>query len=259
MLNRVNESPIWRLGRCNHKRRFAFTLIELLVVVAIISLLVSILIPSLSKAKGLARQTLCMNSMRQINMVFTLYLTDNNGLFPLLYTNSSSSHAQDYRWYGNLVREGYPLEEGLLWCPDGLTYTGQTKIDYYLWGMFDHGYSLGLCFDYGVSGYPSSQAQIAAIGNPANTIAALDTRTTETYVTEPLTSRGRYFCDGVYNAVSSWQAGVAVARHDGKCSVVWVDGHVSMVVQPDPYDDSSLYDSTALTNYRQASNYWDRK
>lgn len=64
-----------------------FTLIELLVVIAIISLLVSILLPSLNKAKELARQVTCMSNARQIGIAFEMYKADNNRLFPAPYAS----------------------------------------------------------------------------------------------------------------------------------------------------------------------------
>ena len=57
----------------------AFTLIELLVVVAIIGILASILMPSLSKARNAAILKVCMNNQRQVAMTAAIYATDFNG------------------------------------------------------------------------------------------------------------------------------------------------------------------------------------
>ncbi|MBN1342338.1 MAG: prepilin-type N-terminal cleavage/methylation domain-containing protein [Phycisphaerae bacterium] len=62
--------------------RRGFTLIELLVVVAIIALLISILLPSLSKARAQARTTLCASRISQLGKAFFLYGEDFGELFP---------------------------------------------------------------------------------------------------------------------------------------------------------------------------------
>lgn len=59
-----------------------FTLIELLVVVAIISLLVSILLSSLSKAKEIAKATICSHQLKGISLGMAEYLGRENELFP---------------------------------------------------------------------------------------------------------------------------------------------------------------------------------
>ncbi|MBN1555425.1 MAG: type II secretion system protein [Phycisphaerae bacterium] len=60
-----------------------FTLIELLVVIAIISLLVSILLPSLQKAKDLAKSVVCIANLKEISTMVFLYAHDYDGVFCL--------------------------------------------------------------------------------------------------------------------------------------------------------------------------------
>src|SRR5262245_51060072 len=63
--------------RDGHRRESAFTLIELLVVVSIIALLISILLPSLSKAKERARAVACAANLQQIGVALGCYLHEN--------------------------------------------------------------------------------------------------------------------------------------------------------------------------------------
>ena len=98
-------------------RRSAFTLIELLVVVSIISVLVTILLPSLSKAKQLARGTVCLTNVRRLALAGHMYLTENREIFPpvrMKYGRDGGTYINDYgrtkpRWHWFLEQDGGPV------------------------------------------------------------------------------------------------------------------------------------------------------
>ncbi|MBN1555336.1 MAG: type II secretion system protein [Phycisphaerae bacterium] len=103
----------------NEKKRNAFTLIELLVVIAIISLLVSILLPSLNKAKQLARQVVCLTKLKSIGAANFLHMEDYDGHGSIGVTNGGdhpdglSAWPTDENPYASMPGG---LTHGFYWC-----------------------------------------------------------------------------------------------------------------------------------------------
>lgn len=110
--------------------RAAFTLIEVLVVVAIIALLVAILLPSLSRARLQAKNTVCISSLRQIGTACSTYAAQNarKFVFPDWYAVGGA---------GFRVFPGYkdPLANRVetLGLPAALARTRNLKLDSKLW------------------------------------------------------------------------------------------------------------------------------
>jgi prepilin-type N-terminal cleavage/methylation domain-containing protein len=62
--------------------RLAFSLIELLVVIAIIALLAALLLPSFTRAKARAYNTVCVNQLRQLGAATRVYADENESRMP---------------------------------------------------------------------------------------------------------------------------------------------------------------------------------
>ncbi|MCU0913742.1 MAG: prepilin-type N-terminal cleavage/methylation domain-containing protein [Planctomycetes bacterium] len=93
------------------KRTRAFTLIELLVVIAIIALLMSILMPALSRVKKQARTVACLSKLKQWGLWFSMYAEDHNGRFMQGFTITNQRAVQVLGSY-------HKCDEDLLTCPN---------------------------------------------------------------------------------------------------------------------------------------------
>lgn len=122
-----------------HCRQSAFTLIELLVVIAIISILASLLLPSLGRARDMAKAITCKNNQKQCGIAFSMYAFDNNDIVAL----NSNRGSGTYRWWlyflsGAIeVGAGYPEKttdylknRNLAVCPTEKPYSIGTDMSY---------------------------------------------------------------------------------------------------------------------------------
>lgn len=122
--------------RMNHHRpsnRAAFTLVEMLLVVTVLAMLISILLPSLTKARDASRTVVCTATMHQLNDAFSAYLRDNQGR-SFIYIGNVGQVSFDNFWMALLEKYSGKVDEFRV-CPQA------SKKSETVWGSADLAWS----------------------------------------------------------------------------------------------------------------------
>jgi prepilin-type N-terminal cleavage/methylation domain-containing protein/prepilin-type processing-associated H-X9-DG protein len=247
--------------------RRGFTLVELLVVIGIIALLISILLPSLNRARQAATSIACQSNLRQVGQAFAMYQNANKGSFPLWDTHFPPG-AWNFRisWARTLWNSNYLTNPKVYECPgkppEDIDFTSHPK-DYqnagnpitaieegpFAYTFYGYNYRY-LGTSHWISGSNYTPAKITNVRSPTETIVLVDSY----YKVVP--RRGYWIVETAY-LNSTWYG--PEARHPGpSVNVLWADGHVAPVQVKDPenpYADGALTDEIN----QPGNNYWDLK
>lgn len=231
----------------------AFTLIELLVVIAVISLLVSILLPSLTKAKELAKQTVCMTNLKGIGLAGAMYHNDYNEYFAA----GDSTHGLGFpSWVEAYNNCGYlDYKNKLYCCPSHDNYTNDIDP---LTGEELSTPDCEFYISYGRNVYCGGTFVIADF-DPSGWIRLdqVNKADEKIYFADNDLSKAS-FAGFTYHAccyeLEPWPHGNYPprigSRHNGGAVVYWCDDHISYA------SDEDISEYTNLNGYVGRDTYW---
>ena len=181
-----------------------FTLIELLVVVAIIGILTSLLLPALGKARSKARQTSCLNKLKQFSNAIIMYMHDNEDYTP----HTSQNLAPWTRWHEELDQQNYlpsASSRDMRRCPEGAEIVN------------DWMSGLGINHNFGLRHATKTPIPTTS-SHTSNTMLMMDTYNTTNFSNA---WNSQMTSDKVLEASKTER----IARHSGKANVSFLDGH----------------------------------
>jgi len=94
-----------RVARSTRRAPAAFTLVELLVCIGILAVLLSLLVPAVTKARDHGKAVVCQSHLRQLWQGWVLFATDHEGRLPGTRNNVTPFDPQQWSWLSGLYRD----------------------------------------------------------------------------------------------------------------------------------------------------------
>ena len=204
------------------RRQRGFTLVELLVVISIIALLISLLLPSLRKAREMAKSTVCLSNMRQMGLSLTTYAFENDDYIPAASCGSANSPEENY-WL--CVLQKYARQPLIAKCPKDQTKRpfldwGNPPPDRALWQDYRwSSYALNFCL-VPTEAQPHEYNRLSRIRKPVSVVYLAELRSGGTY------DAGDHIHADHWETQQAPKTAVAWERHLGRSNYLFADSHV---------------------------------
>ena len=233
--------------RAKIKFYYGFTLVELLVVISIIALLLSIMMPALSRARGQAKKVVCSSRVKQHALGLSMYISENKGYLPpplapgpnpwIIAGGTAYWQTQIANYVvGKNALATSNMPDGPMWlCPE------QTVVNKKRIGCNWYATNSNLCTWNNTTVNPKADTvtpyKLMNIKQPATILY-------ETDAVEHIVSydySGANWSYPYYRSGGKSMGRVNDARHLGRENILWLDMHVSTLSEKEFMGNFSLW------------------
>jgi prepilin-type N-terminal cleavage/methylation domain-containing protein len=102
------------------RSRYGFSIVELLVVIGIIALLLTILLPSVGRAREMSKRTACAANLRTLGIAGRAFATNHNGRFPVCFGTPAPDPADMKRMAVVVSLDSKLMADEALWKRVGI-------------------------------------------------------------------------------------------------------------------------------------------
>lgn len=203
-----------------------FTLIELLVVIAIIAILAAILFPVFARAREKARQTSCLNNVKELALAGVMYAQDYDEKLVPAYMDDNVGSGRT--WYALWYADKWGEQQGLLW-----PYVMSNEVWKCLSSKGEAYVSGGNGTDYGINYHICKARGSVSLGEikyPSQTLLLADSDWTH--------STHDYTNSNAWRLSYGFHPSFFIpARHNGGANMAFCDGHAKwhQIIENDIY------------------------
>jgi prepilin-type N-terminal cleavage/methylation domain-containing protein/prepilin-type processing-associated H-X9-DG protein len=213
-------------------KKTGFTLTEMLVTISVVSVVVAILLPVLSRSRAEGKRIMCLSNLRQLCVAAQTYAWDNDDYYPIAYLNDPNPYDStvvsvcwDFVYTDNRASHEVQTKPGLLW--GGQTIGKVQQCPAFKGSANSNDPYTGYNYNTSYIGHGAMEV----VKTPAKTTQVRKPQECALFGDGEYSNGANKFMRAPFMSDGDWfqfrTAGTQGYRHGGSTNVAWCDGHAN--------------------------------